>query len=205
MIEQILWKGSAVQINPWRERIGLPPTHLGNILALKIPFLYSFSQSVVPQPNDWPDWIHCTGYWFLDNPETAWTPPASLVDFLEKGPVVYIGFGSIVVPDPADMTRCIISAIERANIRAVLSKGWFGFFKNRSGRDKEVDVKFPDFIYPIDAVPHDWLFPRVAAVVHHGGAGTCAAGLRAGKPTVIKPFFGDQFFWADRVVDVCLV
>lgn len=63
-------------------------------------------------------------------------------------------------------------------------------------------MEYPDFIYPLDKVPHDWLFPQVAAVVHHGGAGTTAAGLRAGIPTVIKPFFGDQFFWASRVQEV---
>lgn len=77
-------------------------------------------------------------------------------------------------------------------------------FTGRSTTGESVAIEYPDCIYPLDKVPHDWLFPQVAAVVHHGGAGTTAAGLRAGVPTIIKPFFGDQFFWAARVQDVCV-
>lgn len=68
--------------------------------------------------------------------------------------------------------------------------------------DPSAPKPLPSFIYPLKSVPHDWLFPRIAGVVHHGGAGTTAAGLRAGVPTIIKPFFGDQNFWAERVESV---
>lgn len=171
------------------------------MLEHKLPFLYSFSTFVVPPPSDWPDWIHTTGYWFLDDAEMNWTPPESLLEFLEVEPKpVYIGFGSIVVPDPQGLTSCIIEAVLKSGVRAILSKGWSD--RNSTSVEK---IEYPDCIYPLDKVPHDWLFPQVSAVVHHGGAGTTAAGLRAGRPTVIKPFFGDQFFWADRVEEVLFI
>ena len=103
--------------------------------------------------------------------------------------------------DPDEMTRIIIEAVKKANVRAIVSKGWSGRMKDATS-SKEPDVEFPECIYSIDRVPHDWLFPQMAGVVHHGGAGTTSAGMRAGVPTVIKPFFGDQFFWADRVQEV---
>lgn len=137
------------------------------------------------------------GYWFLDSPEHNWTPPASLLSFIEEGPTIYIGFGSIVVPDPEEMTKIIVDAVVQAKVRVILSKGWSG----RLSKKDEV-IEYPPCIYPLEKVPHDWLFPKMAGVVHHGGAGTTAAGLRAGVPTLIRPFFGDQFFWADRVQDL---
>lgn len=111
-----------------------------------------------------------------------------MVAFLENGdPPVYIGFGSIVVEDPEAMTKLIFDAVKKAGIRALVSKGWGGF-----GGD-ELDI--PENIYMLGNVPHDWLFKHVSAVVHHGGAGTTAAGILAGRPTVVVPFFGDQPFW----------
>jgi len=181
--------------------LGMPPAKLGNILVRRIPFLYNFSKVVVPQPPDWPDWIHTTGYWFLDSTDNDWTPPASLLAFIEAAKrnsqaIVYIGFGSIEVPDPVEMTKVVVEAVKRAGVVAVLCKRW-------SGKDEDIKSSihesFPDYIYSIDKIPHDWLFPRVAAVVHHGGAGTTAASLRAGKPTIIKAYFGDQMFWSERL------
>jgi sterol 3beta-glucosyltransferase len=99
------------------------------------------------------------------------------------------------------MTRTVIDAVKKAGVRAIVSKGW----SSRIAQVTTTKIEYPPCIYPLDSVPHDWLFPRVAGVVHHGGAGTTAAGLRAGVPTVIKPFFGDQFFWGDRVQEVCIV
>lgn len=135
----------------------------------------------------------------MDNPDTDWTPPESLTTFLAAGSKpIYIGFGSIVVSDPEELTEIIIEAVKKADVRAILSKGW-------SGRSKATVVAeriYPDCIYAIEKIPHDWLFPQVAGVVHHGGAGTTAAGIRAGVPSLIKPFFGDQFFWADRLQEV---
>jgi sterol 3beta-glucosyltransferase len=110
---------------------------------------------------------------------------------------VYIGFGSIVVADPEEFTNIIIEAVKKSGVRAILSKGWSGRLKK-----EPIKIEFPDCIYSVDSIPHDWLFPRVAGVVHHGGAGTTSAGLRAGVPTCIRPFFGDQYFWAERIQEV---
>jgi hypothetical protein len=113
------------------------------------------------------------------------------VKFLDAGPPpVYIGFGSIVVDDPDKFTKLIFKAVEMAGVRALVSKGWGGFGSNDDT---------PDNIFMLENTPHDWLFPKVSAVVHHGGAGTTAIGLKCGKPTMIVPFFGDQPFWGAMV------
>lgn len=108
-------------------------------------------------------------------------PPADLVDFIHRGPKpIYIGFGSIVVEDPQQFTTTILEAVRQAGVRAVISRGWNSLDGNSS----------PDIFY-LDECPHEWLFQHVSAVVHHGGAGTTACGLRYGRPTVIVPFFGE--------------
>ncbi|NEO00729.1 MAG: glycosyltransferase family 1 protein, partial [Moorea sp. SIO3I7] len=104
-------------------------------------------------------------------------------------PPVYVGFGSMAGRDPQRLTEIVIEGLQQANVRGIIATGWGGL---------AVD-DLPDSIFKIDSAPHDWLFPRMAAVVHHGGAGTTAAGLRAGRPTIICPFFVDQPFWGDRV------
>ena len=119
-----------------------------------------------------------------------YNPPADLVEFLHAGsPPVYVGFGSMVDHERGKITELVVEAVRQTGQRAILLGGWTDL---GSGR-------LPDHILRIDFAPHDWLFPRMAAVVHHGGAGTTAAGLRAGVPNVIVPFFGDQAFWAWRV------
>ncbi|CAJ0915764.1 19753_t:CDS:10 [Entrophospora sp. SA101] len=203
LIENAFWLAIAPQINRWRKNtLKLRSTSLEKMDANTVPFLYNFSDRIVPKAPDWADWIHVTGYWFLDNPEIGWKVPQDLIDFIKKNhddkkKIVYIGFGSIVVDDPQAMTKIIVESIKRSGVAAILSKGW----SDRLQRTKADDNKeeYPSCIYPLKSVPHDWLFPQVDAVVHHGGAGTTAAGLRAGKPTIIKPFFGDQFFWGERV------
>ncbi|KAG0265992.1 Sterol 3-beta-glucosyltransferase [Mortierella polycephala] len=205
MIEQVFWKGISGQVNKWRkDTLGLGPSSLEKMATHTIPTLYSWSPSVVPGPIDWSDCIHVTGYWFLDNPDLSWTPPDDLVKFLEADPdkkPVYIGFGSMVVPDPDEMTRTIVDAVVKSGVRAIISKGWSDRLAGQDGgaTKKAEEAVIPPSIYMLKSVPHDWLFPRLAGCVHHGGAGTAAAGLRAGIPTVIKPFFGDQYFWAQRV------
>ena len=163
------------------------------------------------------------GYWFLDEADVSakkWEPPQDLVDFManarkEGKKVVYIGFGSIVVPDPKAMTRCVIDAIVQSGVHAILSKGWSDRLVKNAPASTEPEEPLPKQIYPISSIPHDWLFKQIDAACHHGGAGTTGASLRgtsptscaharahacpAGIPTIIKPFFGDQFFWADRV------
>jgi hypothetical protein len=140
----------------------------------------------------------------LKNSYVGWMPPADLVACLERrsprDKVVYIGFGSIVVPDPKGLTKMIVEAVKRTKVRVVLSKGWSGRNKEGEATDVGQDPSIhSDLIYQVTSIPHDYLFPQLDAVIHHGGAGTVAAGLREGRPTAICPFFGDQSFWAMRI------
>ncbi|KAF8649852.1 hypothetical protein AX16_005615 [Volvariella volvacea WC 439] len=208
MFDQVFWRATAGQINRWRRNtLNLGPTSLDKMEPHKIPFLYNFSPHVVPPPLDWPEWIRVTGYWFLNDAEVSakkWTPPPDLSQFLDNArklgkKVVYIGFGSIVVSDPKGMTRCVIDAVVQSGVYAILSKGWSDRLHVKTGEAAEPEEPLPPQIYPISSIPHDWLFTRIDAACHHGGAGTTGASLRAGIPTIIRPFFGDQFFWADRV------
>lgn len=135
------------------------------------------------------EWIQVTGYWFLDRP-AGWQPTAELVDFIEAGPPpVYVGFGSMNNREAEVMARTVVDALAMAKQRAVIATGWGSLG----------DAALPETVFKVDAVPHDWLFPRMAAVVHHGGAGTTAEGLRAGVPSVIVPFIVDQPFWGARI------
>ncbi|KAL7422545.1 hypothetical protein Q5752_003193 [Cryptotrichosporon argae] len=203
LFDNIMWRATAGQINRWRRaHLGLKPTDMGALSVTKVPFLYNFSPAVVPKPLDWHDDITITGYWNLENSDTEWTPPDDLVAFMDKAKadgkaLVYIGFGSIVVPRPNAMTKSIIKAVEKADVRAIIAKGW----SSRGGDPaKEGEhIALPASCYGLDKVPHGWLFPKVQAALHHGGAGTVGASLRAGIPTLIKPWFGDQHFWAGRV------
>ena len=159
---------------------GRPPT----------PILAAISPQVFPPPADWPPRNHVTGYWFLEEAE-MWQPPLELLHFLRSGPPpVCIGFGSVVTGREGQLARIAREAVEQAGLRAILLGGWTGMGKTGPLTDR---------ILRLESAPHDWLFPRVAAVVHHGGAGTTAAGLRAGAPSVITPFASDQPFWAGRV------
>lgn len=149
------------------------------------------SPSLIPKPNDWGNHIDISGFYFLDL-ATSFTPEPDLAEFLESGPPpVYIGFGSIVVDDPNKMTQMIFDAVRSSGVRALVSKGWGGL-----GAD---ELGIPDGVFMLGNVPHDWLFERVSCVVHHGGAGTTAAGIKAGKPTLVVPFFGDQPFWGAMI------
>lgn len=186
--------GFGKYVKQWRRDHGLPALRRGVSLVntpagAPIPALHGFSAHVVPFPHDWPDYASITGYWFLEQLET-WRAPNSLTDFLNAGePPVYIGFGSMSGTKTARVTEVVVEALQKAKLRGILSTGWGGL------NAKEL----PDSIHQIDGSPHDWLFPRMRAVVHHGGAGTTAAGLRAGKPSLVCPFFGDQPFWGRRV------
>ncbi|NPU63637.1 glycosyltransferase family 1 protein [Bradyrhizobium sp. 83012] len=175
----------------WREQVlGLPPK--SDWLTLRgrsIAKLYPYSPAVVPVANDWDNTAHVTGYWFLDD-VGGWTPPPELAAFLQAGPPpVYVGFGSLPSPDAERITAVIIDALTRAGQRGILATGWGGMAMRRT----------PEHIHMLNEAPHAWLFSRMAAVVHHGGAGTTAAGLRAGRPSVICPIFGDQPFWGRAV------
>ncbi|KIY51328.1 glycosyltransferase family 1 protein [Fistulina hepatica ATCC 64428] len=208
LFDQVFWRAISGQINRWRRKLlNLDSTSLDKMEPHKIPFLYNFSPHVVPPPLDWPEWIRVTGYWFLNDADASgkkWTPPPDLVQFIDSAhkqgkKIVYIGFGSIVVSHPKAMTRCIIEAVVASGVHAVLSKGWSDRLTAKTGEASQIEEPLPKQIYPIPSIPHDWLFPRIDAACHHGGAGTTGASLRSGLPTIVHPFFGDQFFWADRV------
>lgn len=205
MFDNVFWKGISGQINRWRNRtLNLPSTGLERMQQNKVPFLYNYSPHVVVPPLDYSDWVHVTGYWFLDE-GGDYEPPQDLVEFIEKARVdkkklVYIGFGSIVVSDPAALTRTVVDAVLKADVRCILSKGWSDRLGDPSANKTEVPL--PDSMIQIKAAPHDWLFRQIDVAVHHGGAGTTGASLRAGVPTITKPFFGDQFFFGSRIEDL---
>lgn len=177
-----------------RKHLGLPRmSRLSDYLTTRgnepVPVLYPFSRHVVPVPGDYPATAHVTGYWFRETTST-WEPPSDLVDFLQGSrPVVYVGFGSMGFGAKAEQRgQVVLQALRRAGVRAVVATGW-----------GSLAVQPTNDVFVVDAIPHDWLFPRVDAVVHHGGSGTTAAGLRAGKPTLICPVLGDQPFWGRRI------
>lgn len=205
MFDNVFWKAIAGQVNRWRKNeLGLRSTNLDKLQPNKVPFLYNFSPHVVVPPLDYSDWVRVTGYWFLDE-ANDWKPPEELTAFIAKArsdgkKIVYIGFGSIVVSDPAALTKTVVESVLKAGVCCILSKGW----SDRLGDPSAVktEVPLPPEIHQIKSAPHDWLFAQIDAAVHHGGAGTTGASLRAGLPTIIKPFFGDQFFFGSRIEDL---
>lgn len=207
MFETLFWKGISGQVNRWRQNeLGLPRTSLLKLQQTKIPFLYNISPSIFSPSVDFPDWVKVTGYWFLNEGGSNFNPPPELLEFLslakENGKkVVYIGFGSIVVKNAKSLTKAIVEAVQEADIYCILNKGWSDRLLDSDDKaEKEKpEIDLPPEVFNSGAVPHDWLFPRIDAAVHHGGSGTTGATLRAGLPTIIKPFFGDQFFYASRV------
>ncbi|KAI9754072.1 MAG: oxygen-dependent protoporphyrinogen oxidase [Chaenotheca gracillima] len=205
MFDNVFWKAIAGQVNRWRKKeLGLPGTNLDKLQPNKVPFLYNFSPSVVVPPLDYSDWIRVTGYWFLDE-AAGYTPPKEITDFIQTArddnkKLVYVGFGSIVVSDPAALTKTVIDSVMKADVRCILSKGWSDRLGSQDATKPELPL--PKEILQIKSAPHDWLFQQIDAAAHHGGAGTTGASLRAGLPTIIKPFFGDQFFFGSRVEDL---
>ncbi|KAF2739361.1 sterol 3-beta-glucosyltransferase [Polyplosphaeria fusca] len=203
--DTIFWAAIANQVNKWRrDELCLQKTTLAKMQANLRPFLYNFSPTVVPAPIDWPDWIRVTGYWFLDE-GGDYEPPEDLVAFIQKArqdgkKLVYVGFGSIVIDNPAALTKTVVDSVLKADVRCILSKGWSDRLETKDASKPEIPL--PPELFQIQAAPHDWLFKQIDAAVHHGGSGTTGASLRAGIPTVIKPFFGDQFFYAQRVEDM---
>jgi sterol 3beta-glucosyltransferase len=196
LFRQIMWQGSRkgdtlarqqvlkLPIAPWRG-----PYHSPR--SARYPTLYGFSSSVIHPPSDWRN-TYVTGYWFLDE-APDWTPPEALLNFLQGGSApVFIGFGSMGSRNPEETADLVLNAIALTEQRAILQSGWGGLSKS----------DLPDTVFMVDSIPHSWIFPHVAAVVHHGGAGTTAAGLRAGVPSIVIPFFGDQPFWGRRIAEL---
>ncbi|SDM73441.1 glycosyltransferase [Allokutzneria albata] len=188
-------RAQAGAANTWRAtELGLPARRGGHDLlhdaggAHRL-VLQAFSPHAAQVDPAWPEQVRTTGFWFLPAAE-AWSPSRRLAAFLDAGPPpVYIGFGSMAGPQ-ADRTGAIVmEAVRRAGVRAVLATGWGGLGGTESSGE----------VLVIDQAPHDWLFPRMAAVVHHGGGGTTAAALATGRPQVVCPFVADQPHWAQRM------
>lgn len=186
------WKSHKL-INAWRKNsLGLPAKSrfapIWQVNGKQVQMLYAFSEAVIPRPKDWSKDAHVTGYWFLDQKEQKLSK--DLLAFIKAGEApVYIGFGSMTLSDPQGTAKVFQRALEKTQLRAVMSQGW--------AQLKALE-KSPN-IFVVDSAPHDQLFPLMSAVVHHGGAGTTAAGLRAGKPTLICPVLADQPFWGKQI------
>ena len=184
LVIQVLWGEFRKAINAARAQVcGLPPRRKPWI---EHPMIYGISPSLLPRPEDWPANAYICGQWV--RPVEAWQPPLSLRDFLAAGEApLYVGFGSMVGFDREPLVDAIITAV--AGRRALFYPGWGG----------TQGLKLPDNFHVIEDTPHDWLFPRTALVIHHGGSGTTHSAVRAGVPSVVLPFAGDQPFWAERL------
>ncbi|XP_047315190.1 sterol 3-beta-glucosyltransferase UGT80A2-like isoform X2 [Impatiens glandulifera] len=194
IVDSLIWLGIRDMINDLRKKkLKLRPvTYLSGSQGSEAnaPHGYIWSPHLVPKPKDWGPKVDVVGFCFLDL-ASNYEPPQALVDWLKAGPKpIYIGFGSLPVQGPEKMTQIIVEALEMTGQRGIINKGWGGLGNLAEPKD---------FVYTLDNIPHDWLFLQCAAVVHHGGAGTTAAGLKAACPTAIVPFFGDQPFWGERV------
>ncbi len=188
---EVIWQWYRPFVNDFRKRFGLPSMNSAGFhrILASSHLLGAYSPAVIPRPSDWSEKVHLTGYWFQDIP-SEWRPSVELEAFLSGGePPVYVGFGSMAGRRPEHFAGIVLQALAISGQRGVLATGWGGMNV----------MKVPENMFVIDSAPHGWLFPRMAAVVHHGGAGTTAEGLRAGKPTVIVPFSFDQLFWGKRV------
>ncbi|MGA5462609.1 glycosyltransferase [Mycobacterium sp. NPDC050041] len=177
-------------IDDLRRSLGVPPRSRRAYQAQRAarwPILYGFSPHVVPRPRDWRPGLDVTGYWWPAEAR-GWRPPAELVEFLEAGPPpVYVGFGSTATAHGEKLSETISRALHGAGVRGVVQSGWARL--QCAGDD----------VLTVDDIPHAWLFPRMAAIVHHGGAGTAAAALRAGVPSVPVAGIVDQPFWSHRL------
>ncbi|KAA0021020.1 glycosyltransferase [Antrihabitans cavernicola] len=178
------------QINEVRAAVGLRPTTVKEYAPRRNttwPIMHGFSPTVVPRPSDWRPGLEVAGFWWPELP-TRWEPPAELADFIDAGaPPVYVGFGSTATNDGERYSDIIGAALRKAGVRGVVQSGWAKL--HCTGDD----------VITIDEIPHRWLFPQMSAVVHHCGAGTTAAGLQAGVPTVPVTGIMDQPFWAKRL------
>jgi sterol 3beta-glucosyltransferase len=186
-VSQSLYAGPVQRL---RRSLGLPHEPIRTLRTWqdggRYPVFHGFSPAVVPRPSDWRPQLEVVGYWW-PAARPGWQPPAELRDFLAAGPPpVFVGFGSMAPGQGDRLAGTIRAAVHRAGVRAVVQTGW---------ADLRVDS---DEVLTIGEAPHDWLLRRMAAAVHHAGAGTTAAALRAGVPAVPVPVLADQPFWADR-------
>lgn len=198
----VLWRRDAKTINRFRKDVlNLPQLPFCGAqyrrnpppLLSPLPIVNCYSAAVIPPPKDWPDSVYQASYCFLNtalNKEHYFTPSQKLQDFLEQEPKpFYVGFGSMIPRHPERLAQTIVSALTATGQRAVLCSGW--------GNVTQKDL--PPSVYLLDSVPHEWLFPKTVGAIHHGGAGTSAATLNAGIPSVVVPFFADQPAWGAQL------
>ena len=182
-VNGMLWKAFRDKTNAARAMFKLPPRRA---VWTDRPMVYGVSPRLLPRPADWPANVHLCGQWLAPSP--AWIPPPALAHFLAAGEApIYIGFGSMTGFDTARLLDALVEAM--AGRRALLNPGW-------SGLDPKA---LPENFLAIGDAPHDWLLPRTAAAIHHGGSGTSHSAARAGVPSIVTPFAADQFFWAERL------
>ena len=195
LAERILWSVASETANNLRSKTLHLPIHTAasyTRVKHQIPTIQGFSRYVVPPALDWDKNVFTTGYWFLNEKEN-WQPSSDLIGFLQAGEApIYIGFGSMSSSRPEQTVEMIVAALAKTGQRGIISSGW----------SKSPPINLPGTIMMLDKAPHDWLFPRMAGVVHHGGAGTTAAGLWAGVPTMIIPHMSDQPYWGRRVYEL---
>jgi len=194
--EQMAWQSFRKVINRWRvDELGLlPKPFFGRFdnVSPEANVLAGFSKYVVPRPQEWGKNVHMTGYWFPED-DLNWQPSEDLSEFLRAGsPPVFIGFSSMPIREPQTTTQIIVDTLQRSGQRGILAGGW---------GDLGVG-SLPDSVFKTEYIPHTWILPRVAGSVVHGGSGSSAAALRAGKPTLVIPFLMDQFFWGNRVFEL---
>ena len=188
--DSVVTAGLAI-LNEWREKQGLVPKRaeeeLSDLRAL--PQLVGFSPSLVPKPPDWGPHVHVTGYWYRPK-ASEYLPPAQLQRFLDEGEApIAIGFSSQISGNPQQINENVMEGVKRSGRRAILISGWGGLQR----------TQLSPSIYQTEFVPYDWLGPRVAAMVHHGGAGTTTLVAREGIPSLVVPFGYDQGFWGERL------
>ena len=180
------------QVDRWRvEKLGLPVLDWGTELRRlrALPHLLGYSPAVLPKPYDWGPQVHVTGNWFLDQ-RTPYEPSPELAAFLAAGePPVAVGFSSQVGRNARRISEAVVEGLARSGRRGLLISGWGGL------RNTEL----PATVHRVDSVPYDWLLPRLAALVHQGGAGSVASALRVGLPNMAVPFGYDQALWGERV------
>lgn len=182
-VNALLWRTFRSRTNAARRLFGLAPR---GAVWQGVAAIYGASRHLVPVPADWPPGVQLCGQFLA--PVPGWTPPQELKDFLAAGEApVYVGFGSMTGFEPRQLLEAVVRAL--AGRRALFHLGWSGI----------EPAALPASIMPIGDTPHDWLFPRMAAVIHHGGSGTTHSAARAGVPSIVTPFAADQFFWAQRL------
>ncbi len=196
--QTLVWLPTRSMINRVRrDMLGLPPIGRGGpqrrMARERLPQLYAYSELVAPKPEDWPNWIHVTGYWFLSE-DPVWTPSRELTSFIESGsPPVFFDMGSLAHPRLRESVLRVLEGLAATGERVLLA----------AGRVDLGGVELSDDFHVVDPeAPHAWILPRVAAVVSHGGAGTVAACLRAGIPTSAIPVWGTMHFWGRRLYEL---